>query len=173
MTIRLRLALPIYSILIVPSSASHLVSRSRPAALPGRLGDLNAAVALVQLDRLDEFAARRREIAAQYDSALAKLPHWKAASSCADHSYYRYIVRTNSPSTPLAASLRELGVDARPSVNPLARCHPRFTGAPFVPGAFPSADRWRDHLLSLPIYPGLTDEDAQRVDRPRALPDHA
>ncbi len=148
-------------------------SREVPVALPGRLCDLNAAVALVQLDRLDEFAARRRELAAQYDSALAKLPHLTTAPSSLGHSYYRYIVRTNSPSTQLSASLRELGVDARPSVNPWLD-NPRFTGASFEPRAFPVADRWRNHLLSLPIYPGLTDEDARHVaDSLLALSDHA
>jgi dTDP-4-amino-4,6-dideoxygalactose transaminase len=145
----------------------------QPVALPGRLSDLNAAMALVQFDRLEEFAARRRTIATLYSAALAKLPHFQIPPSSEGHSYYRYVVRTTAPSAPLTAALRERGIDARTSVNPWLDA-PRFSGTSFVAGAFPSADRWRGHLLSLPIYPGLTDEDAQCIVRNlQELTDHA
>jgi dTDP-4-amino-4,6-dideoxygalactose transaminase len=148
-------------------------SRCQPVALPGRLCDLNAAVALVQLDRLEEFAARRRAIAALYDDAVMKSPYLRQIPARAGHSYYRYIIKTGSPSAPVAAWLRGRGIDARTAVNPWLDS-PRFSGVSFVPGAFPVADRWRDHLFSLPIYPGLSDDDVQTIVRAlQEFPDHA
>ncbi|MDR3400908.1 MAG: DegT/DnrJ/EryC1/StrS aminotransferase family protein [Chthoniobacter sp.] len=133
-----------------------------PAALPGRLADLNAAVAKVQFERLSEFASRRRVIAGLYDEVLTRAPQVEVAPACSGHSYYRYIVKTASLSASLAAQLRECGIDARVSVNPWLDV-PRFTGTEFLPGAFPIADRWREHLLSLPIYPRLQDADARFI----------
>jgi dTDP-4-amino-4,6-dideoxygalactose transaminase len=130
--------------------------------MPERLPDLNAAVALVQLDRLDEFVARRRAVANLYEQGLAGNPHIRRLPSQAGHTFYRYIVGTAVPAAPLAAHLRNSGIDARTAVNPWLDT-PRFSGVSGRTGSFPVADSWREHLLSLPIYPSLTDEDAARV----------
>jgi perosamine synthetase len=139
-------------------------SDQAPAALPGKLADLNAAVALVQLERMHEFADRRRAIAAQYEAGLNEMSQVTLMPSNAGNSYYRYIVKTAFCAAPLATRLRERGVDARSGVNPWLDAL-RFAGRPCEPGAFPAADRWRQHLLSLPIYPGLREDEASRIVR--------
>jgi dTDP-4-amino-4,6-dideoxygalactose transaminase len=111
----------------------------------------------VLLSRAAEFRARRKVIADRYLQNLvgsgAELPR------LAGHEYYRFIVRTPSPSQPLAAHLQERGVDARTSVNPWLDSFASVTLA----GPLPQADRWRTQLLSLPIYPSMTDDAVDAV----------
>lgn len=127
-------------------------------SLAGHMVDLNAAVALVQLGRLDEFCAKRRAIAAIYQTELN--PAFTLPPSDPRHSYYRYIVWVAHQSAELSAALLKQGIDARPSVNPWLDQYKNILGGPW-----PAADHWRDHLLSLPIYPGLSTTDARSVIR--------
>lgn len=131
-----------------------------PAAWPGRLSDLAAAVALEQWRRIPEFAARRRVIAAAYDQLLARHPALLLPPRDAGHSFFRYLVRTSAPASELAAALRAREIDARDSVNPWLDT---FAGVDASAGPWPGAARWRGHLLSLPIYPQLTDAEVESV----------
>ena len=121
----------------------------------GRMADLNAAVALVQLSRLDSLRERRQSIASRY---LAALPHLTTLPFDENHAYYRVIVRVDGNAHRLAERLRDAGIDARSSVNPWLD---ESYGAPR--GTFPIANRWRDHLLSLPVHPRLGDDDVDAV----------
>jgi perosamine synthetase len=129
-----------------------------PAALPGRLADLNAAVALTQWRRLPDLAAHRQTIAAVYRAGLADVAGLRVPRPGMPHAFYRYLVRTDAPAEPLAVALRARGIDARSSVNPWLDAAANVTGGPW-----PVAARWRDHLLSLPIHPHLSEADAHRV----------
>lgn len=133
-----------------------------PPALPGRLSDLNAAVALVQWRRLGEFTARRKLIAESYDKGLAKIASLKVPRLSDGHGFYRYIIYTQCEAASLAKELREHGVDARHSVNAWLH-HSAQPDQAMLGGPWPVAERWREHLLSLPIHPLMKTEDAQRV----------
>src|SRR6516225_4743374 len=89
-----------------------------PASLPGRLADLNAAVALVQWGRLPEFTERRMAIAGIYQRGLGGLPMLSLPALRGEHGFYRYIVRTKDPAAPIAEALRANGIDARNFVSP-------------------------------------------------------
>ena len=133
-----------------------------PPALPGRLADINAALAMIQWEQLQTFAFRRRAIAARYMDRLRQCRGLQLPEMSEGHSFYRYIVRTDVASEILAAALRVQGIDARTSVNPWLDgwmdANRKVSGGPW-----PVADAWREHLLSLPIYPGMSDEDVDRV----------
>ena len=128
-------------------------------ALPGRMSNLNASLARVQLDRMEEFCRRRRKIAELYNARLRKVPHLKLMDLTPEHSVYRYIVRTELPSEEISRSLRQAGIDARTSVNPWLDRVPSTMGQ-VEGGPWPVAEVWRHHLLSLPIYPSMSDEEA-------------
>lgn len=128
-------------------------------ALPGRMADINASLANVQLNRMAEFCRRRREIAGIYNSRLRALAGLKLAELTPDHSFYRYIVRTEVLSEGICRSLCDVGIDARTSVNPWLDHIPSSTGNDGG-GPWPIADKWRGHLLSLPIHPSMSNEDA-------------
>ena len=130
--------------------------------LPGKLADLNAALALSQLEKLSEFSSRRRAIAEQYNSGLDCLSDLRLPQLSPGHSFYRYIIRTEFPAIHLVKALQASGVDARTSVNPWL--HLRENSYNRIPNAsFPVADSWREHLLSLPIHPSMSDRDVEYV----------
>jgi dTDP-4-amino-4,6-dideoxygalactose transaminase len=133
-----------------------------PAAMPGRLADLNAAVALVQWEQFPTFAARRRAIAEIYQTALDNIPGLKLPRLCPERSFYRYIVQTSAPATTLAAALHKQGIDARHSVNPWLYTA-RQAGHTVLGGPWPVAARCCGHLLSLPIYAQLSEAEAHWV----------
>jgi dTDP-4-amino-4,6-dideoxygalactose transaminase len=128
-----------------------------------RLDSLQAAFLLAKLPHLDEWASRRRAIAARFDARLRGLPvELPAADPANRHIYHLYTVRT-----PLRDALRshlaELGIEAgvhypsglhrQPPVEPFARSQ----------GGFPRADRAAAEVLSLPIFPEMLDREVDRV----------
>jgi len=130
--------------------------------LPGRLPDLNAALALVQLSRLPDFTKKRRDIAQIYMSRLGGLGLTQHGSDTAEHTYFRFLIRTAVSSGLIAAFLQERGIDARTSINPWLDEH--FAGHERISaGPFPAADYWRNNLLSLPIHPLMSLDDAEVV----------
>jgi len=132
-------------------------SNGSPPYLPGRLADLNAAVAAVQLARLDEFHAQRQQLAAVYDEMLRGGP-WRLPELSPHHGFYRYIVHPQAAAEPLGAALRMDGIDARTSVNPWLHIK-----RPDLAGSCATADAVSNHLLSLPIHPSLHAGDARTV----------
>jgi dTDP-4-amino-4,6-dideoxygalactose transaminase len=122
-----------------------------------KMSGLHAALGLNQLRRLPAILARRRRIALRYDHALAGLP-WRRPVIPADrgHAYYRYVVQIPGGADRITAKLMSAGITARrPVFNPIHR-YLKLSG-------FPATNRlWRE-VLSLPIHPGLTDQELQRV----------
>lgn len=129
------------------------------APLPGRLSDVNAAMALVQMERLEEFAARRREIANAYRAGLRGRNGLQLPPEGAGHSYYRFMVRCDAGSAVPGDAMRERGIDVRTAVNPWLDQYATAAGIAVDGGPWPVAAQWRNHLLSLPIYPRLADGD--------------
>ena len=124
----------------------------------GLMGDLHAAVAAVQLARLAEFRDRRLFIARLYDEAFARLGLARPAAlpEGAEPIAYRYLVRVPEAS-PLIEALNRRGIGAR---RPVYRPLHRLMGAD---GAFPHTDRAHLQLVSLPIYPALSDAEVESV----------
>jgi len=119
-----------------------------------KFNDVAAAIGLVQLDRLDEFIARRQHLAELYHAELAHLPGVQLPR---DHGsvYYRYVIQVDDPEH-LIAKLAAHGICAARPVDPPLH---RVAGQ----GGCPNADRAWDRAVSLPIYPSLTDAQARRV----------
>lgn len=127
------------------------------ALVSGHLADINAAMALVQIKRLEDFLAHRRYIAQIYTEqleispAIASLP---SPQSNIGHSYYRYIIKTAIPTDDIIRQLREAGIGASPSVNPWLDDFIENTGY------YPIADSWKEHLISLPIHMHVNEDNA-------------
>jgi dTDP-4-amino-4,6-dideoxygalactose transaminase len=122
-----------------------------------KLTDMQAALGLRQLARLDAFIARRRAIARAYRSALAGAP-CELPIDAADHVYHRFVIRVRDGVDRLIEGLAARGVVARRPVHrPLHRALGR--------DGFPEADRLWATCLSLPCYPLLTESDVDTVAR--------
>ncbi len=120
-----------------------------------KLTDIQAAVGSVQLGRLDDFIRRRREIARRYRRALGALGLVLPADT-PEHLYFRFVVDLGSDGTRFLEHARRRGVGCeRPVHTPTHRLLNR-TGYPLTEQA------WRQ-CVSLPLYPSLSDDEAERV----------
>jgi dTDP-4-amino-4,6-dideoxygalactose transaminase len=119
-----------------------------------KLSDLASALARVQFARLDEFVSRRAEIARRYDETLGPgADQVLRAPSGWSGTWWRYLVRTKDADGAVARA-RECGVSV--SLPVPAR---RWAGR----GEFPVADRLRRTLVSVPIFPALTESEIASV----------
>ncbi len=135
-----------------------------------RLTDLQCALGLSQLRRLDAFAARRREIVARYNEAFGSWLHVRTPQapgevSVAWHLYALQIDFAAIGTTRAAAmdALRALGIGTQIHYYPV-HLQPYYAGRyGYAPGKCPAAELWYAQTLSLPLYPALTDADVERV----------
>ena len=134
-----------------------------------RLPDILCALGLSQLKKLPRFAARRRALARAYDTALAPLaPVVQIASRPAwsDPVLHLMCVLIDFEALGLSRRevvdrLRERGVGTQVHYIPVHR-QPYYAQR-YGDLVLPGAERWYAHCLSLPLYPGLADEDVGRV----------
>jgi UDP-4-amino-4,6-dideoxy-N-acetyl-beta-L-altrosamine transaminase len=134
-----------------------------------RLPDILCALGLSQLKKLPRFAARRRALAKAYETALAPLaPVVKIAArpTWSDPVLHLMCVLIDFEAAGLTRRwvverLRDHGVGTQVHYIPVHR-QPYYAeryGALELPGA----EGWYDRCLSLPLYPGMADEDVGRV----------
>jgi dTDP-4-amino-4,6-dideoxygalactose transaminase len=127
-----------------------------------RLTDLQAALGASQLHRLDAFLARRRELAVRYDERLARLPverpaqHPKAASA-----WHLYVVKV-AQRRRVYDALRAAGIGVNVHYIPV-HLQPYYRRFGFKPGDFPNAEAYYERALTLPLYPGLSQAEQDRV----------
>jgi UDP-4-amino-4,6-dideoxy-N-acetyl-beta-L-altrosamine transaminase len=128
-----------------------------------RLTDLQAALGASQLTKLDRFVRRRQELAERYRRLLADMPlelppEPKPGST---HAYHLFQIRVDDRRRVYDA-LRASGIGVQVHYVPLHH-HPVF--AEFIPPGmtFPKTDRAYDRLLSLPLFPDLTETDQDTV----------
>lgn len=124
-----------------------------------KMTELSAAILRVQHRRLGELLARRQALADFYRRELSGLSRARLLDPVPGEVPYRFVIRT-AAAGPLVRQLRGQGIGAaRPVFRPLHH----FLGLPRR--AFPHAEAaWRT-LVSLPLYPGLGDLEAERVVR--------
>lgn len=131
-----------------------------------RMTDLQAAVGIVQLGRLDAVVARRREIAERYQRALADVPGLRAVTDPPHgRSNYQSMWIEVGEAYPLdrealLAHLAERGVSARRGI---MSTHRQPAYADRVHGPLPVTDRLTSNTLILPVFHLMTSDEQQRV----------
>lgn len=132
-----------------------------------RITDFQCALGLSQLMKLQAWIGRRQAIAARYDRALAAIPGVRplAVRPGISHAYHLYVVRIDAAigRDRVFQALRTLGIMANVHYIPV-HLHPfyrrRFgTG----PGLCPVAEEAYGEILSLPMFPALSDGDVDCV----------
>ena len=129
-----------------------------------RLDDIHAAVLRVKLKHADEWSARRREIAKAYDDAFAgsllQLPFTPAGY---EHVYHLYVVETGNRDS-LQAHLDSKGITALTHYPIAIHQQEGFPwGRPALVTSLPLTEKSAASVLSLPMYPELTDHEVNRV----------
>lgn len=137
-----------------------------------RMTDIQAALGLSQMKRLDEFVTKRHALAKRYDELLkghAVVAPWQSPDGYS--AFHLYIVRLQaSKSNPIHREvfdrLRANGIGVNLHYIPVYH-HPYYERMGFNRSDFPEAERYYAEAISLPMYPGLT--EAQQVEVVRLL----
>lgn len=133
-----------------------------------RMTDIHAALGISQMVRLDEFVAKRRDIAQRYDAELINLPlrtPWQHLDAFS--SYHLYPIRLNLDE--ISQSQRQI-YDALVAAGILVNLHyipvyrqPYYEALGFKAGYCPEAEKHHRECISIPMYPNLTHEQQNRV----------
>jgi perosamine synthetase len=135
-----------------------------------RLSDIHCALGLSQLAQLDAFIERRRTIAARYDAAFAQMAAVSplAVASRAHHAYHLYVVRLDLDALradrgEIFRALRAENIGVNVHYIPV-HLHPYYRETLHTaPGLCPVAEAAYERLLSLPMFPAMTDGDVDDV----------
>jgi len=127
-----------------------------------RLDTLQAAVLNVKLPHLEQWNAARRRLAARYTELLADVVQTPVVADYAEHVFHLYVVRVPQRER-VAARLKEAGIDTGQHYPIPIHLQEAYRYLGYEPGAFPEAERACQEALSLPMFPGLTEEEMENV----------
>lgn len=133
-----------------------------------RLSDVQCALGLSQLRKLDAWLAARRDLAARYDKALAAVEGVASLDVAPDveHAHHLYVVRVDGDVADRRAVFEamradDIGVNVHYLPVHLHPHHRRVLGT--GPGDCPVAEAAYEEILTLPLHPQMTDDDVGRV----------
>ncbi len=137
-----------------------------------RLSEINCALGLAQLQRVDELIEKRRRVAQWYQERLEELEHkgWLHRPYIAPEvkmSWFVYVVRladtfTREDRDRILLALRENGIECANYFPPI-HLQPYFRTMGYQPGDFPVTEHIADRTIALPFHPRLTEEEVDIV----------
>ena len=135
-----------------------------------RITDFQCALATSQLEKLSEFVARRRTIAAQYDQAFSEMSGVEPLDVTfeAYHAYHLYVVKLDlellAPAgrQEVFSALRAENIGVNVHYIPVYR-HPYYQKLGYEYECCPVAESIYESMISLPIFYGMTDDDCSDV----------
>ncbi|ERS87961.1 UDP-4-amino-4,6-dideoxy-N-acetyl-beta-L-altrosamine transaminase [Halomonas sp. PBN3] len=133
-----------------------------------RMTELQAALGVTQLERLDDYVARRNALAERYDAALATLPvttPWQHPDSYSGR--HLYVIRLQLgqivPShRQVFERLREQGIGVNLHYIPV-HTQPYYRALGFTSGDLPAAEAYYAEAISLPLFPTMTEAQQDEV----------
>lgn len=134
-----------------------------------RMSDLQAALGISQMKKLDRFIERRQEIVTLYNEELASvpgviLPHQLNYTKSGWHLYIIQLDKAVLTKTrkEIFDEMRALNIGVHVHYIPVY-WHPYYRKLGYEKGICPIAEKWYRHALTLPIYPEMTNEDVEDV----------
>lgn len=133
-----------------------------------RMTELQAALGMSQMSRLDAFVAKRNELARRYEEQFSDLTlSIPSTNPSAYSSFHLYVVRMGPETTASShratfEALRDRGIGVNLHYIPV-HTQPFYAKMGFVEGDYPEAMRYYRTVISLPIYSGLTFSDQDQV----------
>jgi perosamine synthetase len=134
-----------------------------------RITDIQCALGLSQLEKLDRFLQRRRELASRYDGIFSEtrhiIPTQRNGRSSSAHHLYAVRIDFKAVGLARASFMRELiARDIICQVHYIpVHYHPYYNANGHRDDSFPESERYYQQALSLPLYYGLSDEDQDYV----------
>ncbi|MCK4353175.1 DegT/DnrJ/EryC1/StrS family aminotransferase [candidate division WOR-3 bacterium] len=128
-----------------------------------RLDELQAAILIVKLKKLDKWNEKRREIAELY-SSLIKNPAIMTPNEApyAKHVYHLYVVRSKTRSK-LKNYLKSQGIETIIHYPLPVHLQDAYQGLGYKVGSLPVSERIANEVLSLPLYPELSDKEIDYI----------
>jgi UDP-4-amino-4,6-dideoxy-N-acetyl-beta-L-altrosamine transaminase len=129
-----------------------------------RMTDIHAALGKSQLVKLDEIVDRRNLLARRYHEALQDLPLQLPTVQPENRSaFHLYVVRLKRSATSkthpqVFEELRQRGVGVNLHYIPV-HLQPYYRALGFTEGQFPEAEAHGEEAITIPLYPGLTDQE--------------
>lgn len=149
-------------------------SQDYEVVLPGykyNMMDIQAAIGIHQLQELDNFIERRTELAMRYQEALSDWAQWDLPQAPAyehKHAWHLYTPLINEAAAGLnrdefmqAMKERNIGTGLHYRAVHLYPYYRQIYG--FKPGDFPNAEDVSERIVSLPLFPSMTDAEHDRV----------
>lgn len=132
------------------------------AGINSRLDEMQACYLRAFLPRLEEWNGLRASIAARYDDALAGCPGIRPVKRAAGSVNHLYVVRARKRDG-LRRFLAEKGIGSGIHYPAPLHLHPAFRDAGGRRGDFPNAERACREIVSLPLWPYMTDAAVDEV----------
>lgn len=131
-----------------------------------RMTDLQAALGLSQLNKLDTFLERRRKIAQLYNEAFKKIPEIKIPKQLegTNSGWHLYMIRLDEKidRKEIFNKMRAQNIGVHVHYIPVY-WHPYYRNLGYKQGLCPVAEQWYQNALTLPIHPSLSDEQIDYI----------
>ena len=134
-----------------------------------RMTDFQAALIVSQMKKLDQFAARRKEIVERYDQAFNSIPEIFVQKEIPQSDTCRHLYIINLKLDKLTCTRREF-FDAMSAENVQCQVHyvpvywfPYYQHLGYKKGLCPKAEEVYKSIMSIPLYPKMTDQDVEDV----------
>lgn len=133
-----------------------------------RMTELQAALGVSQMERLDQYVSRRHQLATRYDDLFADVPittPWQHPDSYS--GLHLYVIRlqldkVNKSHRQVFEALRESGIGVNLHYIPV-HTQPYYQRMGFKDGDFPEAERYYREAISLPMFQTLTEQQQDKV----------
>ena len=132
------------------------------------MNDIQAALGLSQIKRLDQYIERRHQIAKYYDAELKNLSlttPWQSPTIYSSYHLYPILIKVSSDTKTqkqVYDELRENNIEVNLHYTPVHR-HPYYEKLGFKKNDFPIAEKFHQEVISIPMYAILQDEHQDHV----------
>jgi dTDP-4-amino-4,6-dideoxygalactose transaminase len=132
-----------------------------------RLSDIQAAIGIAQMAKLDGLLSERRRLALRYTELLHEVEEIVLPTDDPGHTYQSYVVRLAKSDREKRNSIMEdlavQKIQTRPGTHAVHRLGYYTAKYGLRPEQFPKACIAEDATITLPIFPGMTDEQQIQV----------
>ena len=133
-----------------------------------RMTDIQSALGISQMERLDVFVNQRRELSQRYERLLADLPvttPWQHPDGSS--AWHLYVIRHQpgrmaTTHRKIFERLQEQGIGANLHYIPV-HTQPYYRCMGFGPGMFPEAEKYYKEAITLPLFPAMTEGQQDRI----------
>lgn len=134
-----------------------------------RITDIQAALIISQLDKLDLFVKRRKEIADKYNEAFSSMPELIVQEEIKESNTARHLYIVQLDIDRLNANRLDI-FEALKAENVCCNVHyipvyyfPYYESLGYIKGICPNAEKLYENMFSIPLYYGMTDDDVESV----------